>query len=313
MKYFFIVGCPRSGTTWLQTLLGQHPAVATTRETHLFNAYLAGLQEVWQNELKSSDGVGLHPVLTEEEFYSLCADFAQAVMDTIAKINAGARVVVEKTPNHVRHVPLILKLFPDAHFIHLIRDPRAAVASLCAAGHSWGRGWASTSPARNARRWVSDVSAGRAIASLTDQHVTVKYEALLEPTGWQVLQDLLNRMGLEADNDFCQQAAAECTLDRLRKKSKDRQSLGNTGAPPADFFRKGKADSWADELSARDVEVVEYIAGDLMRDCGYTTSTRFADHHRKPWRLTLHDLADSLEWRANRIVAFAFRKARRLE
>src|SRR5215469_4920410 len=40
-KYVLIVGCPRSGTSWLQRLLSQHPQVATTQETHLFSEYLA--------------------------------------------------------------------------------------------------------------------------------------------------------------------------------------------------------------------------------------------------------------------------------
>lgn len=292
-------------------LLAQHPAVATTPETHLFDGYMSRLHEAWEEERKAGSSVGLQAALTEDQFTTLCTGFARGVMQSIADVNPAAKVVVEKTPGHVRHVPLILKLLPDAHFIHIVRDPRAAVASLCAAGRSWGS-WASTSPSRNARLWVRDVSAGREIASQTPHQVSVKYEALLEPTGWRVLQDLFNGMGLEANDDFCHRTMAECTIDRLRKKREDLKSRGMANVGGADFFRKGKADSWTDDLSVRDVEVIEYIAGHLMSEYGYTASTKFAARHRKPPSLKRRELLNSLEWRTNRTIARAFRGARRL-
>lgn len=311
MKCFFIVGCGRSGTTWLRMLLAQHPAVATTRETHLFNGYIAGLQAAWDRDATTRRAIGLQAALTEDQFTTLCADFVRGVMQHIAEANPNAKVIVEKTPAHVRHVPLIVKLLPEAHFIHLIRDPRATVASLCAAGRSWGSSWASADPVENARIWVRDVSAGREIASLTDRNTTVKYEALLEPTGWRVLQDLFNAMGLEADEDFCQRALAECTIERLRKQHENLKSRGIASVDGADFFRKGKADAWSGELSMRDVEAIEYIAGDLMRLCGYTAITKSITQHRKPWRLKRRELLSSLEWRANRMVSLTFDKLRR--
>jgi hypothetical protein len=311
MKYFFIVGCPRSGTTWLRMLLAQHPAVATTRETHLFSGYIAGLQSAWDRDAATRSATGLKAAVTEDQFTTLCADFARGVMQHIAEANPAAKVVVEKSPDHVHHVPLILKLIPDAHFIHLIRDPRAAVASLCSAGRTWGRSWASADPVENARIWVRDVSAGCEIASLTNHNTTVKYEALLEPTGWRVLQHLFNGMGLDADDDFCQRSVTECTIDRLRKKRvEDFKSRGMTNVDGSDFFRKGKADSWTDELSTRDVEAIEYIAGELMHRCGYMAFSKSAYRHRKPWLLKRRELLSDFEWRANRVVAQTFNKLR---
>jgi hypothetical protein len=309
MKYFFVVGCPRSGTTWLRMLLGQHPAVAATRETHLFDNYIAAQQAAWDGAARRA--IGLPAEITEDQFTTLCAHFAGGVMRYISEANPDAKVLVEKTPAHVLHVPLILKLLPEAYFIHLIRDPRAAVASLCAAGRAWGRSWASAVPAENARRWVRDVSAGREIASLTDRNTTVKYEDLLEPNGWHALQELFNWMGLEADDDFCRRAMTECTIDRLRKKrEEDLESRGLAKTNATGSFRKGKADSWTDDLSMRDVEAIEYFAGDLMHQCGYTAATKFAASHRKPWHLKWDELLSTLEWRANRAVELTFNKLR---
>lgn len=313
MKFFFLLGCPRSGTTWLQTLLAQHPGVATAQETHLFDGYVAGLQAAWDRDRASPRGVGLQAVMTEEEFHHSCADFARAVMEKIAQSNSAAKVVLEKTPAHVLHVPLMLKLFPNARFIHIVRDPRAAVASLSAAGRSWGHAWASKDPIGNARIWVRDVSAGREIASQTKHVITVKYEDLLAPEGWQVLQDLFKWMDLEADSNFCQQAQANCAIDRLRSKSEDLKSRGVANSDPIGFYRKGRVDSWADDLSPQDLQGVEYIAGDLMREFGYAPVTKFAARTREPWSLKQRKFLSSIEWQANRAIALAFRKAHHWE
>lgn len=307
MKYFFIVGCGRSGTTWLRMLLAQHQAVASPLETHLFDQYLSRLHERWEEERKTGSRVGLRAALTEAQFTNLCADFAHGVMQHIAESNPRARIVVEKTPGHVRYVPLILKLLPDAYFIHLVRDPRAVVSSLCAAGRSWGRSWALTDPVENARIWVRDVSAGRAIVSQTEHQVTVKYEDLLAPGACQLLRNLFGRMNLEVDDAFCQKALEECAIDRLRKQRDDLKSRGMAKVGGSDFFRKGEADSWRDELSVRDVEAIEYIAGDLMSEYGYTASTKFAARRGKPWRLKRNELLSSLKWRINR-AALGFDK-----
>jgi hypothetical protein len=156
------------------------------------------------------------------------------------------------------------------------------------------------------------VSAGRDIASLTDHTATAKYEALLEPTGWRLLKNLFDQMGLEADEDFCRHAMEACAIDRLRKEREKLKFRGMARVSGADFFRKGKADSWADDLSRRDVEVIEYIAGDLMRECGYAPSTEVATRRHKPRRLKRREFLNSLEWRTSRMATAAFDNVRRL-
>jgi hypothetical protein len=312
MTYAFVVGCPRSGTTWLQMLLGQHPKVATTQETHLFNSYIAPLQDAWKAHASTPRHIGLQAALTEEEFDGLCSDFARRALSRIAKTSNDSNVVLEKTPAHVRWVPLIVKLLPEARFIHLIRDPRAVVASLCAAGRSWGHNWASTDPVVNARLWVSDVSAGRNIPSITEHHYTVKYEDLLGNDGWQAFQALLGWLELDADDDFCRRTLENCTIERLRHDSNALKAGATISGDPAGFYRKGKADSWSNELSRRDVQVIEYIAGASMREYGYLGTTEFAGGTRKPLRLKLRELLDSIEWRSNRTISRTFARARSL-
>jgi hypothetical protein len=38
-QFLFIIGAPRSGTTWLQAMLGAHPSICTTGELKLFDLF----------------------------------------------------------------------------------------------------------------------------------------------------------------------------------------------------------------------------------------------------------------------------------
>lgn len=84
-KLVFVIGCPRSGTTWVQIMLCQHPRVATSQETHLFSNYVRHMYQQWQAE-KSATGelrsVGLPTLLDEKEFL----DGLKAFTDTVLSV-----------------------------------------------------------------------------------------------------------------------------------------------------------------------------------------------------------------------------------
>ena len=51
-RLVLLVGAPRSGTTWLQSMLGAHPAAATPQETDLFSRYVTPLADAWSWQLR---------------------------------------------------------------------------------------------------------------------------------------------------------------------------------------------------------------------------------------------------------------------
>ena len=68
----FVVGCPRSGTSWVTSLIAQHPdVVAVPRETHVYRLVYEPFVELprwtWQKRLRSWKGIlrryGLKPLL----------------------------------------------------------------------------------------------------------------------------------------------------------------------------------------------------------------------------------------------------------
>ena len=49
LKHVFIVGCPRSGSTWTTFLMSHHPQVATFQHAKVFD-YLAWMDRWWRNK-----------------------------------------------------------------------------------------------------------------------------------------------------------------------------------------------------------------------------------------------------------------------
>jgi hypothetical protein len=83
---------------------------------------------------------------------------------------SGARRWLEKTPGNVFAFHRAHEYFPDAYFVHLIRDGRDAIASLMRRGHS---------PFLATSRWMCGVLAGLRLRGL-GRYFEVRYEELVE-------------------------------------------------------------------------------------------------------------------------------------
>lgn len=144
-----LVGCPRSGTTLLSAILHAHPDIAVAPETRfLLPAYRQRAR--FGNLTDPADRRALGEFVTGKKtlFNDLKIDRAtvvQAVVDAPPTFGSGVACVwrefarsrgatrwVEKRPAYWREMATLMRLFPDAQVIHLVRDPRAVVASLMA-------------------------------------------------------------------------------------------------------------------------------------------------------------------------------------
>src|SRR5215471_21624711 len=89
-QLIYIIGSPRSGTTWLQAMIGAHPSVCTTVELTLFSKYTAPWIASWNEESANIKAGRWHqgiPFLwSEDEFYSFLTEFLDRVY---AKVLAG--------------------------------------------------------------------------------------------------------------------------------------------------------------------------------------------------------------------------------
>ncbi|MFN2536563.1 MAG: sulfotransferase [Mycobacteriales bacterium] len=220
-----VLGSGRSGTTWLHTMLCASPDVAGTAlgETSVFQS----LEPVWR----------AHP-----RALALMRAFAEDVLvDALAP--DGRRLVCEKTPAHAHLVPLIRALFPEAAFLHIVRDGRDVAMSLYAI-----EGAFPDLPAA-ARAWADAVTTVERDLAGAARHRTVRYEDLLVRAE-QVVPGLWRWLGATPD--------PEALAARVRPQVSPLPSALTPGS--------GR---WAG-LPPAELAALEQACGRTLRRWGYT-------------------------------------------
>jgi len=118
----FILGSPRSGTSVFSRLFGQHPELANWSEGHfLFDpAYLMQHTEHrWTDD--HGTGFGSRRIRANVSWFTRYIASRQ---------HLPVKRFTNKLPRHTLRVPYLMKIFPDACFVHIIRDGRAVVRSM---------------------------------------------------------------------------------------------------------------------------------------------------------------------------------------
>lgn len=200
----FLVGLPRSGTTWLQKLLGNHPDIGTAQESHLFNHFLGSQITAWDHMIAFEDGrggIGVPAYQEEGEFFDMLQRQVNEVLSKSEQYKKGS-VFVEKTPDHIRHIMDIQRVLPDARIILMMREPADIIESMLSAGSGWGRHWAPGSLLSAIRLCYYFSSKAKADYKEADQskiHV-LRYEDLKKDTAG-ALRSLLEFIQVDAGND----------------------------------------------------------------------------------------------------------------
>ena len=266
-QFLFIIGAPKSGTTWLQIMLGAHPQVCTTVELTIFNRYTAPWIRAWENEAANiKEGrwhQGLPFLWTEKEFYEYLKKFVHGVYERVIEKNPNATHILDKQPNYSAHIEEIDRLVPDAKYIHLVRDGRDVAVSMVAAQKNIGYG-SGTIP-ESAQNWLHHVRMARQAAKFSNRYLEVRYEDLLTD-GAATLKTIFDFCGLPASSA---EVATIIENHQFSKMKSKRQHADRHVQTSSHFYRKGVSGSWQEELAPLQRYAIDRIAGGLIRELGY--------------------------------------------
>lgn len=270
--FLFVVGCPRSGTTLLQRMLDAHPLLAVANDTHFIPKLLAQHAEPeppvtarmvqWLIGDRRSQRLGVSHEAVERAA-SAPVDFAGFVgrlYDELARLR-GKPLAGEKTPDYVRHLPLLHGLFPWARSVHIIRDPRDTILSIL----EWSRDergparfdlWRRDRVGTATLWWRRMVREGRAAAAALgpDRVHEVRYESLVaEPEA-----------ELRRVSGFLELPFEDAMLAYHEGRTRAGRSAKSAWLPPTRGVR-----AWRSQMARRDVELIDALAGDLLDELGY--------------------------------------------
>lgn len=278
-QFVFIIGAPRSGTTWLQAMMAAHPSICSTiDELKLFDIFTVPLEAGWQYLLslqKHTHGSrnGLAAMWTDREFYGFLNDFVGRVYSQVAALKPEATILLDKAPAYSKYVEHIDRLIPQAKFIHVIRDGRDVAVSLMAAAQGWGRLWAPKRVEMAASAWKSYVQAAQKARQYGERYLEVRYEDLLT-SGQQVLRTVFDFLGEPID---AKDVAAIYQRHQFQNMKQAGTGVHNF-ALPKEFFRKGQSGDWRNSLGPGERYVFDETAGDLLRALRYSNASWWYDH-----------------------------------
>ena len=261
---FFIVGSARSGTTLLRLILNAHSRVAVPPESRFIT------------ELHTGDRVEADDFLTrlahhrQFQFWKISIDDVRGELEgagsipyrdaVLAAYRAYARAKAkplygDKTPRYVLNIPLLARLFPEAKFVHQIRDGRNVALSY--ADVPFGPKRLGQAAALWAERVSAGLREGRELGP--DRYTEVRYEDFVGDAEAQT-KTLCDFLEIDFEENMLHHAE-QSRSDVLPRASRYNP---NVTRPPTANVR-----SWAEQMSPRQVEMFEAIAGGVLEAAGY--------------------------------------------
>jgi hypothetical protein len=265
----FIIGMPRSGTKLLRGLISKHPRIHILAAETDFLPYIdqwvrahgspvtPEAFERFFNAMRGANYFNFRPAhrgpFRWEDWRIACKGqfdvgglfegFARYELDVT---RGDGAIWADKSPAYIRQVPLILKHFPTARVLHIVRDVRDHCVSM---RNAWGKDLR-----RSAWRWGQDVlAAHRQCTNMPDRCLEVKFEDLLQQPEAQ-----MRRICLFLDLEF------SAGLTQLSQSVEQRGYAAGRTEIMRDNFRKFET-----RLTQREILSIESLAWHAMQALGY--------------------------------------------
>jgi hypothetical protein len=256
--HIIVGGAGRSGTTLMRVLLDAHRRICCGPEMKVL-PQVAGLYVSFINNNALMQGY-------DNGVADMQAYFRQLVDNLSGKFRraAGKPRWAEKTPHNVGVMAGLGAIFPDARFIHMIRDGRDVACSLVTM--DWvgfdGEKLDSTKNIRGAARYWNDLiliaRQEAADPALAGRVVEVRYEALVSDTE-AVMRAVLKFLGESWD---------PAILEAHKKSRAHEPHESSTDQATKPIYRAAMG-RWQRDMSPPDKIAFKEEAGQLLKDLGY--------------------------------------------
>jgi sulfotransferase family protein len=267
----WIFGSGRSGSTWLRKMMGEMSGHWVWEEP-----MVGGLFGEFYDRAPQENRRSAHFVMGEPVRRGWIRSIRTFVLDTAGYSNPGLRpgdYLIVKEPNGSVGAPLLMEALPESRMILLIRDPRDVVASMLDAAREGGwhrerfgrgpvarRALADRKPDRfvrmKTRTYLRGVSAARrAFHAHTGKKTLVRYEDLVADT-LSTMKRIYSELGIPAREEELTRAVAKHSWKNMPEEEKG----------GGKFYRKGIPGGWREDLTPKQVAIVERMATSLLDD-----------------------------------------------
>jgi len=266
MKRVFVVGCPRSGTTLIQSIISGQSGLRSFPESSVFtNSVIAMRWKIYgrlfgfhtmpiyyggrllnyfgitwprlkKRVLRFLDDINLSDERKHFESLPNNADKILPAFVGILDKHAGDKGWVEKTPSNLFCIDVINKYVPDALFIHVIRDGESTIASIVDAARKhedWDR---SLKDDRKLERLVQLWNKSTEVSLSYEgkpNHLVIKHEDLTKNSQTEV-QKITSFLGIPYNDDLMEFDASPYILPHETWK----KEMGKTIKPQKSKFSK---------------------------------------------------------------------------
>lgn len=286
----WVLGSPRSGSTWLLQLLGGHEAIVPVNEPLIgwyLGPFLSDLPG-WHGEALDSRNFTLRKAQERQPDQFFAEEFRSSWLPGLARmmrarflahaVRYPARapllrsVVAIKEPNGSQSADIIMAALPKSRLLFLLRDGRDVVDSELAANEkgSWvsqefpGGGGIGADERRafvvqSAQKWLwrTQVVQQAFDAHPGPKHV-VRYEHMLaDPQAHLV--SIFRWLGIDAEPAMTRKLIDRHAFDELPAEARG----------PQKFFRAASPGLWRENLDSEEQAAINAVIGPKLRELGY--------------------------------------------
>jgi len=289
----FIVGMPRSGTKLLRGLLNEHPRI---RIPSIETEFIPHWKHHWSSFGDLSNPTmfkkfykeasktpyfiymkEMNKMIEERVWFEYCKNFTlQEIFEALIRHDANIdynlkKIWGDKSPSYIRHLPLLKENFPDARFIHIIRDVRDYCLSI---NKAWGKNMI-----RAAQRWVDDVQKCKNDSKAFSQdYIELRFEDLLKNTE-QELKRICHFLDLEFNQN-------------MLSLSKPTENIGS--AKGVKEIVTGNQGKYLDQMKISVQNQIECIAAPTLKSHGYAVNYSNRAHQVSRIRMLCYQIIDGI-------------------